>query len=155
VHRLLEVGAATVSTAESLTGGRLASLLTTTPGSSRTFVGGVVVYATALKVELLAVPPDLVDRYGVVSAECAAAMASGVRLRTGSTYGVSTTGVAGPDSQEEQPVGRVFVGVAGPAGTTTTELRLAGERREIQQQAADEALVSLVAYLRREESGVG
>jgi PncC family amidohydrolase len=69
--------------------------------------GGVVSYATDVKVDVLAVPRALVELYGVVSAECARAMAQGVRRLTGATYGVSTTGVAGPDLQEGKPVGTV------------------------------------------------
>src|SRR5690349_14785112 len=114
LHEALLARHETVATAESLTGGGLGRLLTETPGSSATYVGGVVAYATELKVEVLGVPEDVVARYGVVSAECALAMARGVRALTGSTYGVSTTGVAGPDRQEDKPAGTVFVGIAGP-----------------------------------------
>src|SRR3954471_16853199 len=93
----------TIATAESLTGGRLSTRLTDTPGASETFLGGVVTYATALKVSLLGVDQAIVDEHGVVSAECAQAMASGVRAVTGATYGLSTTGVAGPTPQEDKP----------------------------------------------------
>ncbi len=108
---------ATLATAESLTGGQLAVLMTEIPGSSEVYRGGVVAYATGLKIDVLGVPESVVERSGVVSAECAVAMARGVRLLTGATYGVSTTGVAGPDQQEGKPVGTVFIGLAGPDGT--------------------------------------
>ena len=100
VHALLRDRGATLGTAESLTGGRLAALLTAVPGSSETYVGGVVSYATAVKTEVLGVPPEVVETYGVVSAECARAMASGARRVLGATYAVSTTGVAGPGPQD-------------------------------------------------------
>ena len=128
VHELLRARGATVATAESLTGGRLAAMLTSVPGSSETFVGGVVAYATELKVSLLGVPPGVVERYGVVSAECARAMAEGARRATGATYAVSTTGVAGPGPQDGIPAGTVHVGVAGPGATTAVALELVGDR---------------------------
>ncbi|HWJ07807.1 MAG TPA: nicotinamide-nucleotide amidohydrolase family protein, partial [Nocardioides sp.] len=105
---------ATVASAESLTGGRLAARLTEAPGSSRTFLGGVVTYATEAKRGVLDVPEEIVERFGVISEECARAMAEGARRLFGSTYALSTTGVAGPDTQEDKPVGTVFVGLAGP-----------------------------------------
>ena len=95
-------------------------------GASRVYRGGVVAYATEVKQQLLGVPPDLVARHGVVSAECARAMAEGARAALGADWAVSTTGVAGPDQQEGKPVGTVFVGVAGPGGTTVTALELVG-----------------------------
>jgi PncC family amidohydrolase len=150
---------ATLATAESLTGGRLAALVTDVPGSSAVYVGGVVSYATTLKVALLDVPAELVDRYGVVSPECAGAMARGVRAVTGATYGLSTTGVAGPDEQEGKPVGTVYVGVAGPDGDSALALELVGDRAAIQERTCMEALDALLATvrgnLRREEPGLG
>ncbi len=105
LHALLRSAGASVATAESLTGGRLAALLTSVPGASATYVGGVVTYATELKQSLLGVPEALVAEHGVVSAPCARAMAAGVRGLTGSTYALATTGVAGPDRQEGQAAG--------------------------------------------------
>ena len=146
---------ATLATAESLTGGRLAALVTGVAGASRVYVGGVVAYATEVKQHLLGVPADLVARHGVVSAECARAMAEGVRSVLGATGGVSTTGVAGPDEQEGKPVGTVFVGVAGPDGAAVTALELVGDRHAVQERACREALVALgsalTAGLRGEE----
>ena len=95
---LLRAAGATLATAESLTGGRLAALLTAVPGASAVYRGGVVAYASDVKVDVLGVPAAVVERYGVVSPECAGEMARAVRGLTGSTYGLSTTGVAGPDS---------------------------------------------------------
>lgn len=152
---LLAGEAATVATAESLTGGRLAARLTAVAGASRVFVGGVVAYATEVKSSLLGVPPAVIDRHGVVSSQCAGAMASGARARFGATYAVSTTGVAGPDAQEGKPAGTVFVGVAGPAGLTTLALELAGDRETIQEETCAEALRALAEVVQREEPALG
>ena len=149
---------ATLATAESLTGGRLAALVTAVAGASRVYRGGVVAYATEAKQQLLGVPADLVARHGVVSAECARAMAEGARAALGATYAVSTTGVAGPDRQEGKPAGTVYVGVAGPRGSTATALELVGDRHAVQERTCHEALVALdsalAAGLRREEPGL-
>lgn len=151
VHLLLRAGGHHLATAESLTGGRLAVRLTDVPGASETYLGGVVTYATALKTSVLAVDEALVARYGVVSTECARAMASGVRALTGASFGVSTTGVAGPDEQEGKPVGTVFVAVAGPGLLEAWPLSLAGDRTSIQEQTCEEALQRLAEVLTTEE----
>jgi nicotinamide-nucleotide amidase len=155
VHDLLKERGETVATAESLTGGRLATLLTAAPGSSETFLGGVVSYATEAKVDVLGVDPGLVERHGVVSAECARAMARGVRGLMRSTYAVSTTGVAGPDEQEGKPPGTVYVGVAGPSGDAAIALELVGGRSTIQDRTCQEALSALEGILREEETRLG
>jgi len=155
VHLLLRAGGHTVATAESLTGGRLAARLTDTPGASETYLGGVVTYATALKESLLGVPAEVVERQGVVSAECAEAMASGVKALTGASYALATTGVAGPDSQEGKPAGTVYVGIAAAGLVTSTRLELTGSRVEIQTETCERALGELEALLRREEPAVG
>lgn len=147
VHAELVDRGQTLATAESITGGALADLLTAAPGASEVFLGGVVTYATELKVALLGVGEDVVEQHGVVSAPCAAAMAEGVRDRAGSDWGLSTTGVAGPATQEDKPVGLVYVGVAGPEGTTTHELHLDGDRAQIRTAACEEAAVALVRAL--------
>lgn len=138
VHaRLVERGE-TIGCAESLTGGQLAALLSGTPGASASFVGGVVSYATEVKRTLLGVTAA-----HVVSAECAEQMAVGARRLLGSTWGVATTGVAGPDSQEGQPVGKVFVAVAGPGGLRVLDLGLSGSREEIRDEACHRALAAV------------
>jgi nicotinamide-nucleotide amidase len=152
----LLVGArATLATAESLTGGRLASVVTAVPGASASYLGGFVTYATALKESLLGVPRDVVDRYGVVSAECARAMAAGCREATGATYALATTGVAGPDTQEGKPAGTVYVGIAGPDGVSTLTMELVGDRHQIQDRACREALSALCGILRGEQPPLG
>jgi nicotinamide-nucleotide amidase len=131
---LLERGM-TIATAESLTGGALGDLLSSTPGASGTYVGGVISYATEVKQRLLGVAESTINEHGVVSAMCAEEMARGVRDLLGADIGVSTTGVAGPTTQEGKPVGMVFVGVAGPDGAQAHELQLNGDRAAIRALA--------------------
>ena len=150
---LLVAREATLATAESLTGGLLASTITEVPGASRAFVGGVVSYATRVKVSVLDVPAAVVEEHGVVSEECALAMARGVRRRLDATWGVATTGVAGPDTQEGRPVGTVWVAVAGPDVVRARLLALEGDRRAI-RDASCAAAVSLLRDLVREEPGL-
>ena len=147
VHAALLSRGLTVASAESLTGGALADRLSSTPGASSTYRGGVVSYATEVKQELLGVSDELVATYGVVSAQCARQMAEGVRALVGSDWALSTTGVAGPQRQEGKPAGTVHVGLAGPRGTTSVELHLAGDRREIRTRTCHEALDALLGSL--------
>lgn len=145
----------TVATAESLTGGLLAARVTDVPGASRSFLGGVVSYDTGVKQDLLGVPADVVDRYGVVSRQCAEAMARGVRERLHATYGVSTTGVAGPDEQEGKAAGTVWIAVAGPLGEEARLLDLSGSRADVREATCEAAVVLLAGTLRREDPGLG
>ena len=138
--RALQDAGATVGTAESLTGGLLGAAITSVPGSSAVYAGGLVTYATRLKIELLGVPAALVEEHGVVSAECAAAMAEGARRVLGSDWAVSTTGVAGPGLQEGKPAGTAYVGVCGPHGTTTRALALGGDREAVRSGVVAGAL---------------
>lgn len=149
VHRELQARGETVASAESLTGGGLADLLSGPPGASSSYVGGVVSYATSVKESVLGVPADVLASFGVVSAECAEAMAAGVRRLTGSAWGISTTGVAGPTEQEGRPVGTVYLGVAGPSEVRSVELALDGDRAAIRAQACLLALDQLRAALGR------
>lgn len=155
VHLLLRAGGSTIATAESLTGGRLAVALTDVPGASETYLGGVVSYATEIKASVLDVDEGIIERHGVISPECAKAMASGVRAITGATYGISTTGVAGPADQEDKPPGTVFVGIAGPGLLEAVALELTGKRGQIQERTCREAFEALEAVLRREDSVLG
>ena len=150
VHGLLQEQTATLATAESLTGGRLAALLTEVPGASATYVGGVVSYATHVKTGVLHVPLALVEEHGVVSSECARAMARGVQALTGATHAVATTGVAGPDTQEGRAVGTVFVAVvAGPGVESVRALELSGDRSSIVDQTCRRSLQALAGLLSR------
>jgi nicotinamide-nucleotide amidase len=147
VHALLQERGESVATAESLTGGRLAALLTGVPGASRSYLGGVVAYATSVKESVLGVPEALVQRHGVISAECALAMARGAVAVTGATWGLGTTGVAGPDPQEGHPPGTVHVGLVGPGVSTALALELVGDRPTIQDRTCQEALSALEGML--------
>jgi PncC family amidohydrolase len=155
VHLLLRSAGHTVATAESLTGGRLAVALTDTPGASETFLGGVVTYATELKASLLEVDQQIIEEHGVVSPECAKAMASGIRALAGATFGIATTGVAGPTDQEGKPPGTVFVGIAGPGLLEAVALELPGKREQVQERTVREALEAFESVLRREETPLG
>jgi nicotinamide-nucleotide amidase len=137
VLTLLEKRSATIALAESCTGGLVAELLTSVPGASKTFLGGVVSYANSAKIALLGVSPDLLGTHGAVSAEVARAMAEGARARFGATIALGITGVAGPDGgTPEKPVGLVHFAVATPGGVTTKEAHYRGSRIDIQRRAA-------------------
>ena len=134
----------TLATAESLTGGGVGSALTAVPGASAVYVGGVISYATRVKVELLEVPLDIVYGDGAVSAACARAMAAGVRTLLGADIGMATTGVAGPDRQEGKPAGTVFVAVADERGQSVRPLQLEGDRAAIRAATTNAALELLL-----------
>jgi nicotinamide-nucleotide amidase len=123
----------TLATAESLTGGGLGALITSVPGASAVYRGGVVPYATEVKQSLLGLPEALVAEHGVVSGACAEAMAAAVRILLGADLAISTTGVAGPDAQEGKPVGRVHLGLAGSNGAVSWQLDLSGDRAAIRE----------------------
>jgi nicotinamide-nucleotide amidase len=131
----------TLATAESCTGGLVAQRLTSIPGSSRSFLGGVVVYSNELKTSLAGVPAPLILQHGAVSAEVAKSLAEGVRRRTGASYGVSITGIAGPGGgTEEKPVGLVYVAVADEKETEVVEKNLVGDRDRVRHWASQQAL---------------
>jgi len=138
--------AETVATAESLTGGLLGGLLSDAPGASESYVGGVISYATRLKATLAGVHPATLRKLGPVAEQTAAEMANGVCERCQADWGLATTGVAGPETQDGHPVGEVFVAVAHPAsGLLGVEaLLLTGDRATIRSAAAAHA-VRLVA----------
>jgi nicotinamide-nucleotide amidase len=145
LHAELVLRGQTVACAESMTGGGVAQELSAAPGASETFVGGVVSYATEVKTGVLGVPAELVEEHGVVSSACAEAMADGIRRVLDTDWGVSTTGVAGPTTQEGKPVGLVYVGLSGPTGTSASELHLDGERAEVRAAAVAAAVETLLA----------
>lgn len=147
VHRLLRTAAATLATAESLTGGLLGAALTAVPGSSGAYRGGVVAYASELKRSLLDVPAEVLSRYGAVDTRTAAAMARGVRDRCGATYGLATTGVAGPERQDGQPPGTAYVALDGPGHGEVVTLRLVGDRDTVRAQVVARALDLLRRHL--------
>ena len=147
---LLRARGDTIAVAESLTGGMLAAALTAIPGASAAFRGGVVAYATDLKAALLGVPAALLDRHGAVHPDVARAMADGVAARLGTTVGAATTGVAGPDPQDGQPVGTVYIAVSAGGDTTVRSLALSGGRQQIRQATVQRSLDLLICRLREE-----
>jgi nicotinamide-nucleotide amidase len=137
-----------LATAESCTGGLVAARLTEIPGSSASFVGGVVAYADEVKQAELDVPEELLAEHGAVSAEVAAAMAEGARRRLDVDVAVAVTGIAGPDGgTPEKPVGLVYLHAAGPDGSLARVLDLPGERQQIRIRATVTALHLLRALL--------
>jgi nicotinamide-nucleotide amidase len=129
IGKLLKKHGLTLSAAESCTGGEIAHLITTVPGSSSYFLGSVTSYAISVKNTVLGVPSSIIEKHGVVSSEVAAAMAEGVRKLTGSDYSVSTTGVAGPGADGDIPEGTVWIGVATPKGTYTVKYNYKNDRK--------------------------
>ncbi|MFB6184062.1 MAG: CinA family protein [Haloarculaceae archaeon] len=148
---------ATVAAAESATGGLVGSLLTDVPGSSDYFDRSVVAYSYDAKRDLLAVDRETLDEHGAVSEPVARQLAAGVRDTADTTFGVATTGIAGPEGgTADKPVGTVFVGVAyaGPWGsgtseTTVTRHEFDGTRRQLKERFARCALRELLDNVRR------
>lgn len=147
VVRLLAERGETLSVAESLTGGLLGAVITSVPGASTVFVGGIVPYATVQKTALLGVDAALLRRVGAVHRLVAEQMAVGVRQRLGTTYGLATTGAAGPDPQDGRAPGTVCLAVAGPHGTHSAELRLPGDRETVRAATVGAALALLATRL--------
>jgi nicotinamide-nucleotide amidase len=141
VGDLLRKNHATVSLAESCTGGMLGERFTQVPGSSEYFVGGFITYSNEMKIELLGVTPEILAEHGAVSKETAEAMAIGARRRTNSTYALSITGVSGPDGgSEAKPVGTTYIGLSGPTGTEVLKRQFIGDRARIRSFASQMAL---------------
>jgi nicotinamide-nucleotide amidase len=137
----LEMRQATLAVAESCTGGIVAERLTSVSGSSRSFVGGAVVYSNRIKSELAGVDPQLIARHGAVSREVAIALAEGIRERCGSTLGLAITGIAGPGGgSEEKPVGLVYLAVSDADDTDVLEKRFSGDRDAIRFYASQQGL---------------
>jgi nicotinamide-nucleotide amidase len=132
---------ATISTAESCTGGMVAERLTNVPGSSRYFMSGVICYSNESKMELAGIPPLLLEMQGAVSIEVARGLAEGIRSRAGTTIGVGVTGIAGPTGgSPEKPVGTVYIAVASPTETEHRQFLFPGDRERIRWQASQAAL---------------
>ena len=149
VGRLLRASGSTLSVAESCTGGEIAHLITTVPGSSDYFLGSVTSYAPEIKVKILGVDASVIRRCGIVSSAVAEAMAEGVRRVTGSTYSVATTGWADAYGDEHEPAGTVWVGVAGPDGTKSRRFQYKGDRKRNIERFAASALDFLRRYIRK------
>jgi len=141
IHELCVLRSWNMAVAESCTAGLLGARLTSVPGSSVYFLGGIIAYSNDLKKCLLHVPAGLMDSQGAVSEAVAEAMAQGVIAATGSHCGISVTGVAGPDGGTlEKPVGTVWVGIALPSGTTSRLFTFSGDRAAVREQAAQAAM---------------
>jgi nicotinamide-nucleotide amidase len=150
IGRALTARGEALATAESCTGGMIGARLTERPGASTWYAGGIVSYADAVKESALGVPGALLAAHGAVSAEVAAAMAEGARLRLGVEWGLAVTGIAGPGGgSADKPVGLVHVAVSGPDGTFTRELQLHGDRERVRQRTATIALHLLREALSR------
>jgi nicotinamide-nucleotide amidase len=139
-----------VATAESLTAGLLAATLAGVPGASVVLRGGLVTYIEDTKIALAGVAPQLLDAVGPVAAPTARAMAVGARQRCAATWGISLTGVAGPEPHGGHPVGTVFLGLAGPVDTEVVELALSGSRWDIRLAAVHEAIARLRALVEQQ-----
>ena len=140
---------ATLAVAESCTGGMIAERITSVPGSSRSFLGGAIVYSNELKTAFADVPPELIAQHGAVSAEVAQALATGIRLRTGATLGLGVTGIAGPTgATEEKPVGLVHIALSDATKTESVEKIFRGDRNRVREWTTQQALDLLRRRLR-------
>ncbi|MEO7673041.1 MAG: competence/damage-inducible protein A [Pyrinomonadaceae bacterium] len=152
VGRMLTERGETLALAESCTGGLIAMRLTDVPGSSAYFVEGAVAYSNKAKIRSLGVSQEMLESHGAVSAETAEAMAAGIRERSGADYGISVTGIAGPDGgSAEKPVGTVFVGFADRTSRRSLKLTLPGDRYLIRWRSSQASL----DYLRRQMLKMG
>jgi len=148
VLELMRQQGLTLATAESCTGGLLASTITRVPGASDVFLGGVVSYANRVKEQLLGVSPETLTTVGVVSPECAREMAEGVRRVIGADVALSTTGIAGPSGgTAEKPVGLVYCHITDGDRERPLKLMLSGSRHQIQDETVLRLLSELIRYL--------
>mgnify|MGYP003346881464 FL=1 len=137
-----------IAIAESLTGGMLSAALTDVPGTSHIFLGSVIAYSVEIKIRDLAVKQATIDRCGVVSEEVAFEMAEGIRSKFGSTWAISTTGVAGPGPSHSIPAGTVWIAIIGPSHREALALALEGDRAAVRLGAVESALATLARILR-------
>lgn len=147
---LAERGAPTLATAESCTGGSVASRIASVAGSSAYYLGSVVSYSNEVKHNVLGVSWPVLEERGAVSAECARAMAIGVRKAIGSDIAVSTTGIAGPaGGTPRKPVGLVYIGIATPTWLEAFEFHFEGDRARVIEQSVQHALALLLEATNR------
>ena len=148
VGNLLKARGATIATAESCTGGKLAALLNKHAGSSAFYWGSVISYDNSVKEHLLGVPQEMIQKYGVVSEEVVRMMAESVRKQIGTDYAIATSGIAGPTGgSKEKPVGTVWMAWATPEGTTAECFHLGKLREQITDRACTKALVGMIKRL--------
>ena len=144
---ILRSSGKTISTAESCTGGMVASLIASVPGASDYFLGSVVSYSYSVKEKALGVPREIIDRFGAVSPECAAAMADGVRKLTGADFAVATTGNAGPSASEDKELGLVWVGVSSAKGSKTMDFHYRNDRKRNMERFSASALDAVRKFI--------
>jgi len=141
IGNLLREKGRTLSIAESCTGGLVCDRITNVSGSSDYFMGGMVTYSNESKAEHLGIPLSIIKRHGAVSQQVARRMAQGVRKAFHTTFGLSTTGVAGPaGGTKRSPIGRLFIGISDGRRTWVKREDLKGSRREIKKKATEKAL---------------
>ena len=151
IGKLLKNHGKTLSTAESCTGGLIASMITSVPGASEYVLGSVVSYANSVKHAVLGVSEDILKNYGAVSSECVGAMAEGVRKLTGTDFAIATSGIAGPGGgSDEKPVGLVWIGVSSEAGTETFRLVFNSDRKRNIERFASSALYKIFKKIETE-----
>jgi nicotinamide-nucleotide amidase len=142
----LEARGETLSVAESITAGGLGSAITSMPGASQVFLGGVIAYSNDVKINILGIDSALIDKFSVVSEEVAIAMADAVRAKFGTTWGIATTGIAGPGDYLGMPEGRVWVAISGPVNQTI-QLQLDSGREGIRTGAISSAIGTFARIL--------
>jgi nicotinamide-nucleotide amidase len=143
---LLKESSETVAVAESITAGGLGAAITHAPGASQIFLGGVIAYANEAKIKVLGIDASLIEEHSVVSEEVAIAMADSVREKFGATWGIATTGIAGPGDFQGIPEGRVWVAIRGPVNEII-QLQLDGGREGIRTGAISSAIGSFARIL--------
>jgi len=150
VGELLIAGGLHLAVAESCTGGLIGHLITNVPGSSSYYLGSVTAYANQAKVRLLGVAPTTLEQYGAVSAETVIEMARGIRQVLSAEVGLAVSGIAGPDGgTPEKPVGLVWIGLSAPGLEQAWHYLWPGDRLQVKEQTARQALHLLVDYLER------
>ena len=150
--KLLIAKGQTIATAESCTGGKLASLLNKHAGSSAFYWGSIISYDNSVKEHLLGVPAELIKAHGVVSEEVVRVMAESVRKQLNTNYSVATSGIAGPSGgSKDKPVGTVWIAWATPQGTTAECFHLGKLREQITDRACTKALVGMIEQIRELE----
>ena len=150
VGRLLKERHQTISTAESCTGGKLASLLNKHAGSSEFYYGSIISYDNSVKEHLLGVPKEVIQTYGVVSEEVVRVMAESVRKQLNTVFSIATSGIAGPSGgSETKPVGTVWIAWATPNGTCAECFHLGKLREQITDRACTKALVKMIELLKK------
>ena len=138
----------TLSVAESCTGGLLAQQITSVPGSSGYFIGGIIAYSNSVKERTLGIKKALITKHGAVSSEIALAMANGIRTSLKTDYGIGITGIAGPDGgTKSKPVGLVYIAIAHPDEAICLKCEFVGTRKQIRQQAVKQTLNLLLEFV--------